>query len=189
MSKAFFQMRLCCCYNGLASFPDLPTSAFALPVLMLAVPWNEANHDPFLELHGCHSCLLTTLFISGSYIFPVQSRYGRYGFGCSTCQEPKLSGGEAFVGVTRTRGNNYTMQRYGQLLANVSSLPMCLICHLPLTTLQKLSLFQREASGKQRLSGIHFNLLRQLYLTIKTQLLHVYVLSYVEELHGLTTQI
>ena len=71
MSKAFFQMRLCCCYNALASFPGLPTPAFALAVLMLAVPWNEANHDPFLELVLWHSSLLTTLYISGSYIFPV----------------------------------------------------------------------------------------------------------------------
>ena len=116
MSKAFFQMKLCCCYNDLASFPDLPTPAFGLAVLMLAVPWNEANHDPFLELVLWHSSLLTTLYISGSYIFPVQGRYSWYGFGRSTFQEPKLTRAEALVGVTRTRGNNYTVQRYGQLL-------------------------------------------------------------------------
>ena len=59
---------------------------------------------------------MTTLYISGSYIFPVQGQYGRYGFGRSTFQEPKLSWGEALVDVTRTHGNNYTVQRYGQLL-------------------------------------------------------------------------
>ena len=110
MSKAFFQMRLCCCYNGLALFPDLPTPAFALAVLTLAVPWNEANHDPFLELVATAASCMTTLYISGSYIFPVQ---GQYGFGRSTFQGPKLSGGEALVGVSRT---HYTVQRYGQLL-------------------------------------------------------------------------
>ena len=43
----------------------------SLSILMLVVLWNEANHDPFLELVLWHSFLLTALYISGSYIFLV----------------------------------------------------------------------------------------------------------------------
>ena len=52
--------------------------------------------------------------------------YGRYGFGRSTFQEPKLSGGEALVGVTRTRGNNYILDMAScshVITANVPDLP------------------------------------------------------------------
>ena len=55
MSKAFSG----CCYNDVASFPSLPTPAFVAFNTKLAVPWNEANHDPFLELVLWHSSLLT----------------------------------------------------------------------------------------------------------------------------------
>ena len=84
-------------------------------------------------------------------------RYGHYGFGCSTFQEPKLSRGEALVGMTRTRG---TVQRYAYMAsclrviaANVFDLPSS--PHHPTETF----FFWREASGKRRLSGVHFNLL------------------------------
>ena len=50
MSKAVVQMKLCCCYNDLASFPGLPTPVFvacSTNVNCAGRPWNEANHDPF----------------------------------------------------------------------------------------------------------------------------------------------
>ena len=54
MSKAFFQVVATMMWPH-----SLPTPAFAAFNTMLAVPWNEANHDPFLELVLWHSSLLT----------------------------------------------------------------------------------------------------------------------------------
>ena len=73
MSKAFLHIKnyvfAKMIYPHSQAFQHLRLS---LAVLMLAVPWNDANHDPFLELVLWHSSLLTALYISGIYIFLVE---------------------------------------------------------------------------------------------------------------------